>query len=242
MQIDEIVKKVRNIAEKAGNAPGSVVLATYTKDEFEELRPGEDYDAFKKRERRVAERLAAEGIAGAVAFQEIDSVGFYRYLAAEGLPNNEAARSAYAVLKYSGAPLPSAKKGADVLTGKGADVLTGRKKYYVYEVYDNLFDRLISVHDTLEDAKDTVTLLHDPDENDLDIHLRQLSPFEVYDPDRAIHAIARLIDAGVPRNGIARALDVAPLTVRNWQRSGKAGHLRPTQMAALSALECAYLK
>lgn len=114
MQIDKIIEKVREIAEKAGKAPGSVVLATYTKDEFEELRPGEDYDAFKKLERRVAERLASEGIAGAVTFQEIDSVGFYRYLAAEKLPNNEASRSAYAVLKYRGALLPSAGKKSGV--------------------------------------------------------------------------------------------------------------------------------
>jgi hypothetical protein len=101
MQIDKIIEKVREIVKNADEAPGSIVLATYTKDEFEELRPGEDYDAFKKRERQVAERLAAEGIAGAVVFQEIDSVGFYRYLAAERLPNNEASRSAYAALKYN---------------------------------------------------------------------------------------------------------------------------------------------
>lgn len=119
MQIDEIIKKVREIAEKAGKAPRSVVLATYTKDEFEELRPGEDYDKFKKRERQVAERLSAEGIAESVVFQEIDSVGFYRYLAAEKLQNNEASRSAYAVLKYSGELLPSAGKKEGVFCVSG---------------------------------------------------------------------------------------------------------------------------
>lgn len=82
------------------NPEGVLVLATYTREEFQELRPGENYDDFTHGERLVMEMLPPE-IARRLVFQEIDSVGFYRFLAATGRQNDLAARSAYAAMLFN---------------------------------------------------------------------------------------------------------------------------------------------
>lgn len=76
---------------------GQVVIATYDRDEFAELRRGEDYDAYKKQERAFAEGLAARGLLGRIKFQPITAEGYYHWLA--GHPDvqpGEAARAVYA--------------------------------------------------------------------------------------------------------------------------------------------------
>lgn len=92
-QADAITRMARE------NPEGILVLATYTREEFQELRPGESYDDFMRGERLVREMLPPE-IARRLVFQEIDSVGYYRFLAATRLPNDIAARSAYAASIY----------------------------------------------------------------------------------------------------------------------------------------------
>lgn len=78
--------------------PGKkLALATYTPEEFAELRPGESYEDFKLRERLFIERLTCEGIsADQIEFVEIDSVGFYKFIGKNNMPNNEGTRAAYA--------------------------------------------------------------------------------------------------------------------------------------------------
>ena len=87
------------------NPGAALVVATYTREEFKELRPHEDYDRFKVGERMFLEMLTPE-VAARVVFQEIDSAGFYRYLARSGMRNDEAGRAAYATLLYTKRPDP----------------------------------------------------------------------------------------------------------------------------------------
>ena len=98
MRIAETMKLLRE--SKADN----VVLATYTRAEFEQLRPGEDYDDFKRGERMFAEGLAARGLLGRIRFQFIDAAGFRRWLARHpGMEPDEHARAAYATCLATGA-------------------------------------------------------------------------------------------------------------------------------------------
>lgn len=84
------------------NARGAqLVLATYSREEFVELRPGDDYDAFKRQERIVTKALVREGLAGRVVFQEVDSVGYYEFIGKRGLPNCDSSRAAYAAAKWN---------------------------------------------------------------------------------------------------------------------------------------------
>ena len=78
--------------------PGAVIaVATYTAEEFAELRKGENYALFKQQERKFAEALVNAGVpAGRVVFVEIDSVGYYRFIAERKMELGEASRSAYA--------------------------------------------------------------------------------------------------------------------------------------------------
>ena len=101
MSRQEIVaQQVMFVLDKLHETNANIVLATYTKEEFQELRPGEDYDSFKAEERMFIEMLADHGVQDRVVFQYIDSVGYYRYLAEEKMPDSAAARSAYAVFAH----------------------------------------------------------------------------------------------------------------------------------------------
>ena len=93
-----IEQQIQAAMELLTQAPDAqIVIATYTREEFTELRPGEDYDDFKRRERDFAEGLASRGLLGRIRFQTIDSVGYYKYLADHPqLDNSESARAAYA--------------------------------------------------------------------------------------------------------------------------------------------------
>ena len=79
MSRQEIVaQQVMFVLDKLRETNANIVLATYTKEEFQELRPGEDYDSFKAEERMFIEMLADHGVQDRVVFQYIDSVGYYR--------------------------------------------------------------------------------------------------------------------------------------------------------------------
>lgn len=88
----------KNITEKLPG-PGCLVIATYTREEFEELRPNDDYDEFKKDERCLAEMAAAEKLLPYIRFEFIDSVDFYKFIAEKGLTNDEKTRAYYASIK-----------------------------------------------------------------------------------------------------------------------------------------------
>ncbi len=95
--------------------PESVlVLATYTREEFEEIRSKENYDRFKMGERLFLEMLDPD-VAARIVFQDIDSAGFYRYLAKSGMKNDEAGRAAYATLLYTESASKRDDPGLDVL-------------------------------------------------------------------------------------------------------------------------------
>lgn len=96
--VTRIDQQVQFVKQKLAENPGAVIaLATYTAEEFAELRKGEDYTKFKRSEREFAEELCRAGIpAQNIAFVEIDSVGYYRFIADRKLELDEASRSAYA--------------------------------------------------------------------------------------------------------------------------------------------------
>lgn len=96
-----VAQQVMFVLEKLRETDADIVLATYTKEEFEELRPGEDYDRFKSDERMFVEMLADYGVQDRVVFQYIDSAGYYRYLAEEKMPNTNSSRSAYAAFAHA---------------------------------------------------------------------------------------------------------------------------------------------
>lgn len=76
-----------------------LIIATYTPEEYAELKPGEDYELFKLTERYVIEDLAAEGIKN-VFFQPVDSVEYYKFIAEQNLENNPASISYFANITF----------------------------------------------------------------------------------------------------------------------------------------------
>lgn len=93
-----IDQQVQFVKQKLAENPGAVIgIATYTAEEFAELRRGEDYNEFKRSEREFAEALCRAGVpVHNIAFVEIDSVGYYRFIAEKGMELGDASRSAYA--------------------------------------------------------------------------------------------------------------------------------------------------
>lgn len=98
MDFNIIEQQVLFVKQKLAENPGAIIaLATYTQEEFAELRKGEDYNEFKRSEREFTEALCRAGVpAWRVSFVEIDSVGYYRFIAERNMELGEASRSAYA--------------------------------------------------------------------------------------------------------------------------------------------------
>ena len=101
MNKDILEQQVQFTRQLLNKNPGKkLALATYTPEEFAEIRRGESYEDFKLRERLFIERLTGEGIsADQIEFVEVDSVGFYEFIGKNGMPNNEGTRAAYARYK-----------------------------------------------------------------------------------------------------------------------------------------------
>ena len=86
------------IAKLPEGSTAQVVIASYdTEKEFRKFFPERDYRQFRAQEREFAEALIADGIADKVTFRAIDYAGFRAYCEANGLQEDGAARSAYAV-------------------------------------------------------------------------------------------------------------------------------------------------
>jgi hypothetical protein len=95
------IQKVLAEADKASNGEcQGIVIADYTKEEFEELKPGEDWLEFAEIQTSVAEKLKELGIADRVILHPVDSVKYYRFLAENKLENNPASISYFAAVDY----------------------------------------------------------------------------------------------------------------------------------------------
>jgi hypothetical protein len=95
------IRKVLAEADKAsGGKCGGIVIADYTREEFEELKPGEDWLEFAEIQTIVAERLKELGIADRVILHPVDSVKYYRFLAENKFENNPASISYFAAVDY----------------------------------------------------------------------------------------------------------------------------------------------
>lgn len=99
LHIEAILKFIRETNEKEGREQQGIVIATYTQEEFAELKPGEDYELFKLTERYVAEDLVNLGIDN-VNFQEVDSIAYYKFIAEHNLPNDQASISFFANCEF----------------------------------------------------------------------------------------------------------------------------------------------
>lgn len=98
--IDQQVDAVKSLL--AENPAAVIALATYTEEEFAELRKGESYQIFKRDERKFVEALCQAGVpANNIAFVEVDSVGYYRFIAERKMELGESSRSAYAAWKLN---------------------------------------------------------------------------------------------------------------------------------------------
>lgn len=96
------IRKVLAEADKAatGGECRQVVIADYSREEFEELKPGEDWLEFAEIQTLVAERIKELGLADRVVLHPVDSVKYYRFLAEKNLENNPASISYFAAVDY----------------------------------------------------------------------------------------------------------------------------------------------
>jgi len=93
--VEQQIAMVRQIAAEYPDA--KLTIATYDREEFAELRRGEDYDRFKRQERQFLEGLARAGLMDRIFLQPIDAAGYWRFLAQHPeFEEDEASRSAYA--------------------------------------------------------------------------------------------------------------------------------------------------
>lgn len=100
LNMKEILQILKETDRKIEGDRSGVVIATYTAEEFAELKPGEDYELFKLVERYVIEDLAAKGIKN-VFFQQVDSVEYYKFIAEQNLENNPASIAYFANITYT---------------------------------------------------------------------------------------------------------------------------------------------
>lgn len=113
------------------------------------------------------------------------------------------------------------------------------KDLYVYELVNPDTEEVLSTHDDLHNAEAGLLLYG---EQNTEIVLRRLNPFEKFTPERAYHLITELRDRGVSFVTIAEVLEVTPLTVRNWVKRCRTGNLSPRQMVKLSGMSRVFLR
>ena len=103
-KIKAAIQQIRKVLAEADKASGGkcagIVVADYTKEEFAELKPGEDWLEFAEIQTMVAEKLKELGIANRVILHPVDSVKYYRFFAENELENNQASVSYFAVVDY----------------------------------------------------------------------------------------------------------------------------------------------
>ena len=99
---EAVAAQIMFVKEQLARKNGAVVaIPTYTAEEFAVLRPGESYAEFKRRERQFVETLCIAYIpAHFVAFVEIDSAGYNRFIAGRQQEPGEESRREYAALLY----------------------------------------------------------------------------------------------------------------------------------------------
>lgn len=99
-QVEFVKKKLRELDAQTGGECQGLIIADYTKEEFEKIRPDDDWSGYIEQRFLFTCMLQRENIAEKVIFQQIDFDGFSAYCAKNGLDNNEASRGLYAVQKY----------------------------------------------------------------------------------------------------------------------------------------------
>ena len=99
---EAVAAQIMFVKEQLARKNGAVVaIPTYTAEEFAVLHPGKSYAEFKRRERQFVETLCIVYIpAQYIAFVEIDSAGYNRFIAERELESNEDSLREYAAWLY----------------------------------------------------------------------------------------------------------------------------------------------
>jgi hypothetical protein len=97
-QAEFVKSKLREMKDE-GNCQG-VILADYTREEYEKILPGENWDEYVETQFLFMHYLNEAGIGQEVQFQHIDYDGLMEFCAEKGIKNDAATRSWYAVVKY----------------------------------------------------------------------------------------------------------------------------------------------
>lgn len=103
-KVNATIQQIRKVLAEADKASGGkcagIVVADYTREEFEELKPGENWLEFAEIQTSVAEKIKELGIADRVILHPVDSVKYYKFLAENKLENNQASISYFAAVDY----------------------------------------------------------------------------------------------------------------------------------------------
>ena len=99
---EAVAAQITFAKEQLARKNGAVVaIPTYTAEEFAVLHPGKSYAEFKRRERQFVETLCIVYIpAQYIAFVEIDSAGYNRFIADRKLEPGEESLREYAAWLY----------------------------------------------------------------------------------------------------------------------------------------------
>ena len=99
-QVEFVKTKLSELDAQTGGECKGLIIADYTKDEFEKIRPEDDWSGYIEQRFLFTCMLQRENIGERVIFQQIDFDGFSAYCKKHQYDNNEATRCAYAVHKY----------------------------------------------------------------------------------------------------------------------------------------------
>lgn len=98
-QFLETKKLIKEISRKMGGKPQKVAIATYSEEDFAEIRKGESFEDFSEQEEFFREFLEMEDLLGFVYFLPVDAVEYFQFLALENIPDNQKARAAFVGFK-----------------------------------------------------------------------------------------------------------------------------------------------
>lgn len=99
-QVEFVKNKLRELDKQTGGECQGLIIADYTKEEFEKIRPDDDWSGYIEQRFLFTSLLQREGIEANVIFQQIDFDGFTTFCADQNIGNTEASRGSYAVFKY----------------------------------------------------------------------------------------------------------------------------------------------
>ncbi len=99
-QVEFVKNKLRELDKQTGGECHGLIIADYTKEDFEKIRPNDDWSGYIEQRFLFTSILQREGIEANVIFQQIDFEGFVKFCEENKLENGEHSRGLYAAHKY----------------------------------------------------------------------------------------------------------------------------------------------